>query len=67
MAHYIIFPVKCPHENYKLLHTHYYPTNHTQAGITSAQPCRMPKFTHHHYTPSRIEGKFHALMDLTFW
>ena len=24
---------------YELLHPHYYPTNHTQAGITSAGPC----------------------------
>ena len=26
-------------KNYQLLHPYYYPTNHTQAGVTSASPC----------------------------
>ena len=30
------FQVKCLKSNYTLLHPYYYPTNHTQVGITSA-------------------------------
>ena len=33
------FYMKCSNEHYKLLHPYYYPTNHTQAGVTSARPC----------------------------
>ena len=44
--------------NYKLFHSYYYPTNHTQAGLTSAGPCIDSRWTNllkGHYS-TRCQG-----------
>ena len=44
-------------KNYKLVHPYYYPTNHTQAGVTSAGPCILGLF---------VEDKKFAFLPLLF-
>ena len=36
--------MKCSNQTYKLLHPYYYPSNHTQASLTSARPCIYNQF-----------------------